>query len=263
MNDENVAAALAASEGGTGGKGGDAELTAELEKAKHSADVWRGHATKRAERIKELEGELARLKAKEQVAATVAEIPAEVKGDTPDETIAAALTGSKKLIDASSEATKEEIEKMRKEMAENNKRQFVRQLGANHAQFFEMVGPGGANEKLWQQFKQMNRETYASVMESQDTERFGVLVSQFCNQFGLKNPSGERGGTAVPEPANISGGQQIQGGGGDDKAEYTTQEYLKQLEAAEDARNAGDMKTYREVTSRLTKALNEGRVKDK
>lgn len=264
MNDETIAAALATGDGAAqvGDQGGeDAGLKAELEKAKHTSDVWRGHATKRAERIKELEEKLRKYETKEQVAAAVADIPAEVKGDTPDEMIAATLTGSQKLMQASAEATREEIEKVRKEMAENNKRQFARQLGTNHARFFEMVGPGGANEKLWNQFKQVNRETLASVMETQDAERFGVLVSQFCSQFGLKNPSGGQVQTVVPSPAPSAGGQN-QPGGGEDKTEFTTAEYLKQLESAEDARNAGDMKTYREITGRLTKALNEGRVKD-
>lgn len=264
-NENNVAAALATGESEAGGQVTETtELATELEKAKHVADVWRGHATKRADRIKELEDEVLKLKAKDKVAAVAAEIPDDVKGDTPVETLTAALTGSKKLVDEAAGKTAEEIEKVRREFAESNKRQFVRQLGSAHASFFETVGPGGSNEKVWQQFKTNNRETFASVMEQQDMERFGVLVNQFCNQFGLKNPSGEQGGASAPDPATISGGVQISGGGAaGDQKEYTAQEYLAELEKAEDARHAGDMTTYRSTTARLTKALNEGRVKGK
>ena len=41
----------------------------------------------------------------------------------------------------------------------------------------------------------------------------------------------------------------------------TTDEYLKELEKAEEMRRAGDMKGWREINDRLKAALNEGRVK--
>ena len=68
-NENNVAAALATGESEAGGQVTETpELATELEKAKHVADVWRGHATKRADRIKELEDEVLKLKAKDKVA---------------------------------------------------------------------------------------------------------------------------------------------------------------------------------------------------
>lgn len=266
MNEQEnkVAAALATGEPGAGGTGtGDnAELNAELEKAKHQASVWAGRAKKSAEEKAALEEELRKLKAQKTVDDVAAEIPAELKGDTPDETLKAALTGSKKLVDDATGKTEEEIAKLRTEMAANNAKAFVNQLAAKHSAFFELVGPGGANAQVWEQFKAKNRETFNAIMASQDVSRFDGFVSQFCSHLGIPDPSGKGGGTAIPEPAKITGGPQNLGGGAaEDKTEYTQAEYLKQLEAAEDARYNGDMKTYREVTARLTKALNEGRVK--
>ena len=84
----------------------------------------------------------------------------------------------------------------------------------------------------------------------------------FYREIGVKNPAGGSGTSAAPEPKPSGGGTQSPGqDDADGQKQYTTDEYLAELQKAEEARDSGDMATYRTMTARLNKALNEGRVK--
>ena len=93
----------------------------------------------------------------------------------------------------------------------------------------------------------------------------GGLVSAHLSgitPFRRHNPAGGSGTSAAPEPKPSGGGTQSPGqDDADGQKQYTTDEYLAELQKAEEARDSGDMATYRTMTARLNKALNEGRVK--
>lgn len=249
----------AAAGGGNGGAGTD--LSAELEKAKHSSSVWAGRAKSLSDENAKLKDKIRQLEAGKAVDDTLAQIPESVKGDTPDEYTRAALDGAKRMVDETSERLEKKIDEMGKAQIERDHQMFLSQIGLKHSKFFDSVGPGGDKESMWRQFKSANFETYNAVIASNDVARFDNLVRQFCAQIGVNYPSGGHGGPAAPDPSPSTGGSQPTGPTDPDgQKKYTTDEYLKLLEQAEDARNNGDMTTYRNMTATLTKALNEGRV---
>lgn len=242
-------------------KGGEnTDLTSELEKANHKADVWAGRAKSLSDENAELKRKLAEAEARSRAERVAEAIPADVKKDIPDDYLKASITGTQHVVDEAMAGIKKENDDLRKQMKEQNDRSFMNEIGMRHGSFFEEVGAGGSKEQLWNQFRDQNKETFKAIMDSHDTTRFASFVEQFYTRIGSPNPSGVRGGAAAPEPGKAIGGaptvtQDDQG------KQYTQQEYLTELERAEEARNAGDMATYRAVTQKLTKALNEGRVK--
>ncbi len=261
MDANKVAAALAVGGDVNGDEGGN-EPTPNAEEIKkaHTESVWAGRAKKLADENAALQKQLAELKSKQTLESALEGIPPEVKGDTPDEITRPALVGAKRMVDEFAGKTEEELNKLRAEMVERDRKIFVSQIGAQNPKFFESVAPGGDKAKMWADFVSLNAETYKSINASNDVERFNSFVAQFYSYIGSPNPSGNAGITSAPEPRSALGGQG-QGGGNQDDKVYTTQEYLAEIERAEDAQRSGDMNTYRAITASLGKALKEGRVK--
>jgi hypothetical protein len=230
---------------------------AELEKVRHTADVWAGRAKQLQEEKKALEEKLRKLESGRALDDALKTLSPEDKHDTPDEYLGAAGKVAGKLVGDAQAATDEKIAKLRQEMAERDERVFLANITQRHGDFFNSVAPGGDKSEYWERFKANNRETYAAIMATHDEMRFGNLVNAFYRELGLPVPGA--GATATPTPT-ITGGPSPAGSGGQSQT-LTQQEYLAELEKAEDARRAGDMKTYREINDRLKAALNEGRVK--
>lgn len=270
MNDnEKVLAALGNGDAAKSiGDGKESSLEGQLEKAQHTSDVWAGRAKRlAAEKAKieaekaEVEEELRRLKSGSAAEAAVEKLTPEQLGDTPKEFAKAAVTAAAQLVSGAEGKHNEEMAKLRAEIAEKERKAFVDQIGMANPKFFNDVAVGGDKQAMWEQFKLSNRETFAAIMESNDTSRFNRFVGQFYREIGVPNPSGSQGGSAVPEPRTTVGGPQGGGAVVEDGKKYTTDEYLKLLdEAEEDFRVNKDLKAYQAKTSALNKALNEGRV---
>lgn len=260
MDANKVAAALAVG-GDVNGEGvNEPTPNAEEIKKEHTESVWAGRAKKLAEEKAALQKELNELKSKRTLESALESIPQEVKGDTPDEITRPALAGAQRMVDEFAGKTEEELKKLRAEMADRDRKMFVSQIGAQNPKFFESVAPGGDKAKMWADFVSLNAETYKSINASNDVGRFNSFVAQFYSYIGSPNPSGNAGIASAPEPRSALGGIG-QGGGDQNDKVYTTQEYLAEIERAEDAQRAGDMNTYRAITASLGKALKEGRVK--
>ena len=154
------------------------------------------------------------------------------------------------------------MDKLRSEIAERDRRAFYGEIGRDNPKFFDSIAPGGDKASIWAQFKARNKETYDAIMATHDVSRFNSLVGMFYREIGVKNPAGGSGTSAAPEPKPSGGGTQSPGqDDADGQKQYTTDEYLAELQKAEEARDSGDMATYHTMTARLNKALNEGRVK--
>ena len=259
-NTEKAKAALAIDDGSEH-KGGTGEeqpnQNAELEKARHTADVWAGRAKQLQEEKKSLEEKLRKFESGQALDNALKMLSPEEKHDTPDEYLGAAGKVAGKLVDDAQAATEEKIAKLRQEIAEREEKTFLANISQRHSEFFNSVSPGGDKDEYWQRFKANNRETFAAIMSTHDEARFGNLVNAFYRELGLPVPGA--GATASLTP-RTTGGPSPAGSGGQSET-LTQQEYLAELEKAEDARRAGDMKTYREINDRLKAALNEGRVK--
>ena len=261
MNDtEKAKAALSIEDGGENKGGAGAEQpsqNAELEKARHTADVWAGRAKQLQEEKKALEDKLRKLESGQALDNALKTLSPEDKHDTPDEYLGAAGKVAGKLVDDAQAATDEKIARLQQEMAERDERTFLVNIAQRHGEFFDSVNPGGDKSEYWQRFKANNRETFAAIMATHDEVRFDNMVNAFYRELGLPAPGA--GATASPTPST-TGGPSPAGSGGQSET-LTQQQYLAELEKAEDARRAGDMKTYREINDRLKAALNEGRVK--
>ncbi|MGN0846433.1 MAG: hypothetical protein ACI4RA_03500 [Kiritimatiellia bacterium] len=260
MNDnEKVEAALDGGE--VADAGGNADIAKELEKSRHTNDVLAGRLKAQGEELKQLREEMRKLHANKVAGEVVDKLTPEQLGETPKEYAQTAAAVSAQVVEEVQAAQKSEVDRLRAEIAERDKRAFMTQIGRDNAKFFDDIVPGGDKANIWAQFKAENKETYDAIMATHDVARFNTLVGSFYRRIGVKNPAGGSGTVAAPEPGNSGGGNPTPGqDDADGQKKYTTDEYLKELEKAEEARDGGDMATYRAVTARLNKALNEGRV---
>ena len=260
MNEnEKVEAALGGGHSEDAGAGAD--IAKELEKSRHTNEVLAGRLKAQGEEVKQLREEVRKLNADKAAGEVVDKLTPEQLGDTPKAYAQTAAAVTAQVVEEVKEAQKDEVDKLRAEIAERDKRAFYGQIGRENAKFFDDIAPGGDKASMWTQFKAENKETYDAIMATHDVARFNTLVGSFYRRIGVKNPAGATGTSAAPEPGNAGGGttSPVQDDA-DGQKKYTTDEYLKELEKAEEARDNGDMATYRAVTARLNKALNEGRV---
>lgn len=261
MNEnDKIEAALAGGQQDAG-EGGMTDLTKELEKSRHTNDVLAGRLKAQGEELKQLREEMRRLNAAKAAGEVVDRLTSEQLGETPKEYAQTAAAVSAQVVEEAQAAQRNEVEKLRAEIAERDRRAFYGQIGRDNAKFFDDIVPGGDKTAIWSQFKAENKETYDAIMETRDVARFNALVGSFYRRIGVKNPGGGSGAVAAPEPRSTGGGNPASGQeGADGQKKYTTDEYLRELEKAEEARDSGDMAAYRAATARLNKALNEGRV---
>jgi hypothetical protein len=260
MNENKVEAALGG--GQEAGAGDNADIAKELEKSRHTNEVLAGRIKAQGEEVKNLRAEIRALKAGKAADEVVEKLTPEQLGETPKAYAQTAAVVSAQVAEEVRAAQKDEVDKLRSEIAERDRRAFYGEIGRDNPKFFDSIAPGGDKASIWAQFKARNKETYDAVMATHDVSRFNSLVGMFYREIGVKNPAGGSGTSAAPEPKPSGGGTQSPGqDDADGQKQYTTDEYLAELQKAEEARDSGDMATYRTMTARLNKALNEGRVK--
>lgn len=258
-NENKVEAALG---GGQNAGAGESDIAKELEKSRHTNEVLAGRIKAQGEEVKSLRAEIRALKAGKAADEVVENLTPEQLGDTPKAYAQTAAVVSTQVAEEVRAAQKDEVDKLRAEMAERDKRAFYGEIGRANSKFFDDIAPGKDKAPMWAQFKERYKETYDAIMETHDVERFNSLVGMFYRELGVKNPAGGSGAVAAPDPRTAGGGgTQLPGQDDADQKQYTSDEYLAELEKAEEARDSGDMATYRTMTARLNKALNEGRVK--
>jgi len=260
MNENKVEAALGG--GQEAGAGDNADIAKELEKSRHTNEVLAGRIKAQGEEVKNLRAEIRALKAGKAADEVVEKLTPEQLGETPKAYAQTAAVVSAQVAEEVRAAQKDEVDKLRSEIAERDRRAFYGEIGRDNPKFFDSIAPGGDKASIWAQFKARNKETYDAIMATHDVSRFNSLVGMFYREIGVKNPAGGSGTSAAPEPKPSGGGTQSPGqDDADGQKQYTTDEYLAGLQKAEEARDSGDMATYRTMTARLNKALNEGRVK--
>lgn len=261
MNEtEKAKAALAGIGGGenTGAEGAANNAQSdELEKLRHAKDVWAGRAKQYQEEKKALEEKLRKLESGQVLDDALKSLSEDDRRDTPDEYLGASGKVAMRIVDKATASQSEEIARLRAEMAERDSRQFLANIGSRHRDFFDSVQPGGDKKEYWDKYVANNRETFEAVMATRDEARFENLVNGFYRELGI--PVSGAGASASPTPST-TGGPSPAGYRGNDNTVMTTDQYLKELERAEDMRRQGNMKEYREINDRLKRALNEGRV---
>lgn len=259
-NENKVEAAL---EGGHEvGVGEASDVARELEKSRHTNEVMAGRLKAQGEELKQLREEVRKLNADKAAGEVVDKLTPEQLGETPKGYAQTAAAVSAQIAEETKAEQKGELDKLRAEIAERDKRAFYGEIGRGNPKFFNDISAGGDKASIWAQFKARNKETYDAIMATHDVARFNSLVGTFYLEIGVKNPARGSGSAAAPDPKASVGGTQSPGqDDADGQKTYTTEEYLAELEKAEGARDGGDMATYRTVTARLNKALNEGRVK--
>lgn len=256
-SEESVMAALSR-KGTQPGEGGGDNL-AELEKVKHTADMWAGRARQISQENAELKEKLRKLEAGSGAKAIVAKMTPEQLGDLPKEYVESMLGASAQMMQAAQEKQEAELKAMRAEMEEGNRKVFLAQVGARHEQFFDLVKPGGANAKIWEEFKEAHKETFEGIMTSHDSGRFDRFVSDFCRVYGVSDPSGAKATTTTPDPVTTGGGNQVVQT--DDKKVYTPEEYAE-LEKKLMRLRATNYQEYLKMRDEVEQILIDGRVRE-
>ena len=255
---EDVVAALSR-KGTQPGEGGGDNLAGELEKVKHTADMWAGRAKQIAQENAELKEKLRKLEAGSGAKAVVEKLTPEQLGDLPKEYAETILGASSQMMQAAQEKQEAELKAMRAEIEEGNRKVFLAQIGARHEQFFDLVKPGGANAKIWEEFKEAHKETFEGIMTSHDSGRFDRFVSDFCRVYGVSDPSGAKATTTTPDPVTTGGGKQVVQT--NDKKVYTPEEYAE-LEKKLMRLRATNYQEYLKMRDEVEQILIENRIRE-
>lgn len=241
----------------------------EFERTRHELDVARGRLKARDGRVKELEKELAELRARTQQEDLVS------KALTPEER--ERLDPS--FISAAAKIASESENRIRREQEERDQRaieereadvqrrkaDFSRRVEERFPGFMSSVGAGGEKSAAWTEFMHFNGPSVNAAYARFDLETVAYFISQFDSwyksKFGIRVPSGSQGKATSPDPRNLgSGAQPVQQD--DSKKVYTSEEYDAIEKKALAARRRGDWDEYRKLNDKLNDILAEGRVKD-
>ena len=246
-----------------------AEPTAqeEFERTKHELDVARGRLKARDGRVKELEKELAELRARTQQEDIVSRALTPEEREKLDPTF---LSAAAKIAKASEESLRREQEERdirakeeREADAMRRKADFTRRVEERFPGFMADVGAGGPNSAAWQEF--MRNPIYGPSVNAAyarlDLETVAHFITQFKSKLGIRVPSGSQGAATSPDPRNLgSGAPTVQQD--DSQKVYSAKEYEALEKKAMAARRRGDWKEYQKLNEDLNNILAEGRVKD-
>ena len=243
--------------GGASQDGVDWRKRAEdVERELNKTRVEQGRVKTLAQRNKELEEELARVKSARAHDA----LPEDLRESVSDETAQAAEHIARhvtdpvrqELLDRDSR-TRADIERIRAEMIDYK-------IDAAFPGFRQAVDSGGKLETEWRRFLAVDGPSVARAYGNGDMAAIGVLVSRFYSEAGVPAPRGNP--SAVAEPYMAAGGGEGQAGSAGGKV-YTQSEFEAENKRIQRdlARGIIDKKEYDKIDAELFAALSEGRVR--
>ena len=240
-----------------------------FDKTNHELDVARGRLKTLDAKNKELEKELAALKASKARTDIVSAALSDEERANLDPTF---LDAAAKIAAASANSVREqyeERERLRQEQdaanrtanEERMRKDFVNRIEGKYPGFLNSISVGGGNCEPWKKFYEFNGPSIAAAVSRFDLESLSYFIDKFNSELNIRVPSGSQGHATSPDPRNLGGGAIVVQHGGPNKI-YTADEYAALEKQADQLRRRGDWDGYRKVCDELNNILAEGRVKD-
>lgn len=241
---------------------------AEIEKQRHELDNMRGRVKSLDSRNKELEKELAALKAERGRADIVSAALSDEEREKLDPNF---LDAAAKIAAASAASVRQEYEERERARQEQDaanrsaneeraKKDFAHRIEERYPGFLGSIGEGGGNSEQWKRFYAFNGPSISSAVARFDIETLAYFIDKFNSELGIRVPSGSQGAATSPDPRNLGSGAAVQHGGSNKV--YTAEEYAALEKQASQLRRRGDWDGYRRLNDELNNILAENRVKD-
>ena len=240
-----------------------------FDKTNHELDVARGRLKTLDAKNKELEKELAALKASKARTDIVSAALTDEERANLDPTF---LDAAAKIAAASADSVREqyeERERLRQEQdaanrtayEERMRKDFVTRIEGKYPGFLGSIGAGGGNSELWKKFYAFNGPSISAAVARFDLDALSYFIDKFNSELNIRVPSGSQGNATSPDPRNLGSGATVVHHGGPNRI-YTSDEYAALEKQAEQLRRRGDWDGYRKLSDELNNILAEGRVKD-
>ena len=256
--------------GGGGAKPaeGNAPDAAEVERQRHELENMQGRVKALDKRNKELEKQLAELRAARRGEDILSET---LTAEEREKLDPAYLAVQAKIAAASEERIRREYEERERERKEQDARKaaedeerakgnFVNSVEERFPGFLASTASGGQNNEQWKKFYALYGPSISAAYNSCNLEAMAHFITQFQSQLGIRVPSGSQGTATSPDPRNLGSGEPVQHGG--PNKVYTANEYAALEKQAMQLRRRGDWEGYRKLNDELNNILAENRVKD-
>ena len=266
MNNTEQMNALLGKKNPSGGTGEDWEARCHaLEHELQTARVEQGRVQKLNARIKELESELAKLRAGGGAAKTVTLTPEE-QGEIPDEYVGAAAKLADRAANNAVAGVNAELEQLRRERAaekaeaqERIAAEFVRRIDRRYPGFLASIGEGGDKHDAWASFLVNNAASVQEAFGKCDYDSLVYHIDRFYREvLEVRPPNGEKGNASAPDPVPHGGGKPKVAAGGEKI--YTAEEYSALQEKCMKLQREGKDEEFQQLRAELDKALSEDRI---
>ena len=228
----------------------------DTERELNKARVEQGRVKSLAQRNKELEEELAKVRS----AGAHSALPEELREAVSDETAQAAEHIARGVTDPVRQEFLERDSRTREDIAHLRQELIDSKIDSAFPGFRQAVDAGGSLEAAWRKFLAVDGPSVANAYGSGNMAAMNVLIARFYNEAGVPVPRGNP--SAVAEPQGMAGGQG--GGSGAPQGKVYTQAEFEAENARmtrDLARGVIDRKEYQRLDAELMAALNEGRVR--
>lgn len=238
----------------------------EMERKFQSAQVEQGRVKKLDEEVKALKAENAKLSSTRRAQSVIDGLPPEVKEGFTDDSLRAQALIAQRAVDAANAERDAEIERIRAEQAERDRRNaeaakaaFAQQIEQSYPGFLRSaVLDGGDKHAAWLEFVEYYGPSINAAYYARDFKRLSWFIEKFYNEkLEIPPPSGGSG-AAAPDPSATGGGTSVLMKPG---KTYTWDEIDKLYDEIEVLRSKGDKDGMKRLSDEIEKAQREGRVK--
>ena len=269
---ENVIGALGgtSADGAAGGAPDYKALYEESQKKLQSEKVEAGRLKKAEEEKAALRKELEELKKAKLAEEAIAALPDELKTEVPDDFKRGSAIIAQKAVDTAMAGANERLARLEQEREEEKMRkakqaqaELAQRVEAEFPGFVKSIAAGGDKHEAWNKYQARNAPTIVAALNAGDFDTIKYHIETFFKQLELPPPSGNRDGSAAPDPRAMGGGVMSQAAVLQPGQTYTAKEYQRSLDEAQ-AKFQRHLLTYKEyvgICDELSKAYKEGRVK--
>lgn len=231
----------------------------EMERKFQSAQVEQGRVKKLDEKVKALEAENAKLSSTRRAQSVIDGLPPEVKEGFTDDSLRAQALIAQRAVEAANAERDAEIERIRAEQAERDRRNaeaaeaaFAQQIEQSYPGFLRSaVLDGGDKHAAWLEFVEYYGPSINAAYYARDFKRLSWFIEKFYNEkLEIPPPSGGSG-AAAPDPSATGGGKTVTHAHG---KSYTDEEISALFDKKEAARDRGDWAEVKRLTDEINRA---------
>ena len=232
----------------------------ELERKFQSERVEGGRLRKANEELEAAKRRIAELENTDRTQKILAEMPADMVEDIPDDFKAASANIAARVVDRSMSGIEERMAKIERQSQEEAQNAFITRVNAQFPGFLNGISIGGDKQAAWNKYLRHNKASVEDAIRLSDYDTLAYHIRNFYNsELSVPVPSGDYGDPASADPsASVGGPKVVEMHPG---KIYTQAEILALYDQIEAARDRGDYAEKSRIENEVEKAQREGRVK--